>query len=269
MAKITFAEALELNLNPSELCISDGVAENRIPLNCIKVDTLDILSLDSLHSEIHARKPERIVGIGGFTAVNAAKVLSVKRLKKGGLKQAVFENPFPLIPVTLVPTARAFCTEVTPLTIFFDSSVPVYNVLFIDPETVKVPLNLYSRNPEQERGGYTPTSWGEGKLQDYISFCSRAYTRLLDLEFILSLSIAALTGGNLEVAYSCIRQLSEKPLDEIALQDTFSRIARQVERKVDHYVEHTWSFYRNFLVKWGVRNRAQLYKKYVSILSYE
>ncbi len=230
----------------------------KLPGEPYEAKSINIFELDSIHREISNQPYAGIVGMGGFNAVNAAKILSVRRLKKGGLKQSLFENPNPSRPLVLIPTKPSFCTDVTPLTVIYDPSVPVYNIQYIKPHRVVVPLDLYKTGFEAERSvlSMLNPSLGKASVEEYLEFCRKLAPVGLSLEFILALTVSALSGVGLEDA-----------LRAVIAPTSAGAVKLAVRRKLDHFVEHSWSFYRRFLVYWGIETRSELYDRYSMLFS--
>ncbi|QOJ79456.1 iron-containing alcohol dehydrogenase [Infirmifilum lucidum] len=258
MECIEYVESSRLGLEGSYVVVKDADLPVKLPGESYEAKSINIFELDSIHREIDNQPHTGVVGLGGFNAVNAAKMLSVRRLKKGGLKQSLFENPSPSRPLVLIPTKPSFCTDVTPLTVVYDPSVPVYNLQYIKPQKVVIPLDLYSAGFEAERSvlSMLNPSLGRASVEEYLEFCRERAPVGLSPEFILALTVSALVGVSLEDALRTVTAPAGAEAARLAMW-----------RKLDHFVEHSWSFYRRFLVYWGIESRSELYDRYSTLFS--
>ncbi|MGC8835852.1 MAG: hypothetical protein ACP5PL_02795 [Infirmifilum sp.] len=264
---VSFIDSLELIDKEGAVIVYDDPGLAIKNANSILVDELELTKLDTPHLIIQNSLQQRILGIGGFKAVNAAKILSVKRLRKGGLKQSIFESPRPHIPVTLVPLRPALCSEVSSLTLVLDEKVPVYYTLFIRPERIVIPEKVFMENIKGNElvallleSDTRSLSTGE-----YVSLCLRLSKRLFGVHFIISLSLAALTGLKLDSVIPCVAKATGYPRAASCDVNVVDKIHTLIEKKIDHLVEHSWSFYMNFLIYWGVNNRGELYRRYLGL----
>ena len=271
VTEIIFTESFEPQSEPGVVYIYDDTAEFVEDKGFFRVDKLELTYLDSLHLKLQRYNPVIITGIGGFIALNAAKVLSVRRLKKGGLKQAIFENTSPSAHLVLVPTRPALCTEASSLTLVFDANVPTYYVRFIPPTQVRILSDVFVSHLEGNTLYTMLFSSPAGKItvQEYISKCKQHSSKLFGTEFIMALSIASHISIDIERVVSCLTSIfKQSSLSSVCHGELQASLRRVLEKKIDNLVEHSWSFYRNFLVYWGVRSRGELYKKYLTLLSF-
>jgi len=267
MGEVELITSFQLRVPQPSIIIRDEHSPILLPGDSFNVSGVSFHELDKIHSELRSRPSSGLVGFGGFNAVNAAKALSVKRLKKGGIKQALFESPAPSRPLMLIPVAPAFCTDITSLTVVYDPDVPVYCVLFIEPERVIVPIDVYKTRFEEMRDSLrdlSPTLEGS-TFEEYLLFCRSRAPAGLSVEFILSLTIAALGNTGISEALRCVASASRG--EACADAKVAEKVALLVRRKIDHLVEHSWSFYMRFLVHWGVESRRELYSLYSTLFS--
>lgn len=251
--------------------------------NQYKIEKPDIIALEEIHKEIHSRGSPSIIAIGGLTAINTAKILSLPRLPHKNLRETVYENKPPDLRPLIIATVPAMCTEATKLTLFFDPVNPVWLMRHtVSPVFLTTPAFLENalQDPKTQVVNHDVSLIKEApdhNLSTYLSLCG-LYEKfgpgpltilLLTLVSLYPLNIEEVAKNlaklNVQDAYSRIK-IKDDPQSWIEEEAKLREKRPKLYKKMDLLVEHSWTFYSLQLRRYGFKGKTDLYKFYRSLL---
>lgn len=221
----------------------------------LRVRDPDILELEKTKELLDSGGFKSIVAFGGWAAASAAKALAVTKHKRLSLRESLFENSSPSVPVVTVPFGLGFCTTLSEIALIWDPVVPVFYTLRIPLAAAWLPLDkcteAFLRDPleaealraDAELLGLEPPD--PSGCSAVARFCRSYALRGPGPLFLLSASVAAVAGGELAAALRAVFEA----LRNCECVDWLKRAAR---RSLDLLAEHAWSYYSPLLAKLGV-----------------
>ncbi len=245
----------------------------------VPVDSIEVFEIDRLRQSIRQESP-RIAAFGGLYAVNAAKLLISPILSRKNLLETIFERMPQDRKVIVFPSEPALCTEFTGWMLFYEEKIPAYFLAYrpqLRPKHVFIKFDEFVENLKKRQHIYYAIAFDlalkQGSRLDtsflrrpsfsgYLHLCNMfektgpgpLISLLLSISALAKLEILESTKNLVCHLMSGLKRIFEhKQKDSRFLERILDMAYRDTdcgeldidlrEKKLDIYVEHSWSFY--------------------------